>query len=357
MKGTIQQIVLNETDTLISAGEVVELRFREGNAALSLRSAKLLHLLVDLAGAKACEDVEHTVSIAALNYAHLEAQDLIDCIRELQQTLVELTYRNADGEMEILSSPLLADVRRPKQMRVRDGRVSFRLSTTLRLILENSNHWAALSRDAVLAFESRYALRLYELIALRANLRHKNAEIFDLMDLRRRFGVPDGKLAGWSPFRQKALEPAIAEVNQLSGFIVSYEAIKQGRRVDRVKLSWKVQQKEGRSAVATELVRHSAGRKARRDGAAEIVTPSPPLTRNRCDFPAYGGLRHGRKTSHWGELAEKHVKRLPGGHTPDLSVLANEFRAFCERRKIPLNAASVEKSFIGFCEKYNPPAT
>ena len=356
MKGTIQQIVLNETDTLISAGEVVELRFREGNAALSLRSAKLLHLLIDLTGARACEDVEHTVSIASLNFAHLEAQGLIDCIRELQQTLVELTYKNADEEMEIISSPLLADVRRPKQMRIRDGQVSYRLSTTLRLILENSNHWAALSRDAVLAFESRYALRLYELIALRANLKHKHTEIFDLMDLRRRFGVPDGKLSGWSPFRQKALEPAIAEVNQLSGFTVSYEAIKQGRRVDRVKFSWKMQRGDERSAVAAELARHSAGRKARRDGTAEIVASSPAITRNRCDFPAHGGLKHGQQIAYWRELAEKHVKRLSGGHTPDLGVLANEFRAFCTSKKIPLEAASIEKVFVSFCEKYNPPA-
>jgi hypothetical protein len=44
------------------------------------------------------------------------------------------------------------------------------LSAALRKILENSVHWVILSRKALLAFESRYALRLYEIVTLRIGL-------------------------------------------------------------------------------------------------------------------------------------------------------------------------------------------
>jgi len=355
MKDTMQRIVTSAKDsnTLITAGEVVELRFKDGGSALSLRSAKLLHLLVDHAGAEACEDVEHKAQIAALNFSHLESDALVNCIHDLQQTLVEFTYKDTDGEMRVKSSALLTEVDRPKELQTSEGWVAFRLSSVLRIILKNSNHWAALSRDAVLSFESRYALRLYELIALRANLRHKSSETFDLADLRRRLGVPDGKLSGWSPFRQKALEPAIAEVNQLSGFLVLYEAHKQGRRVDRVTLHWAQGDVEGRGKAAAELSRHSAGRKTRRDGDEETIAPSPPRL-GRTAFPEHGTIRHGTERRVWLEIAEKHAQRLQGGHLPDLGGLAEQFRAWCDGKGIPLDAPGIEKTFIGFCQKYRP---
>lgn len=355
MEDTMQRLVTatKDSNTLIAAGEVVEMRFKNGSSVLSLRSAKLLHLLVDLAGAQACEDVEHKAQIAALNFSHLESDALVDCIHDLQQTLVEFTYKDTDGEIRVKSSALLAEVDRPKELQNSEGWVAFRLSGVLRLILKNSNHWAALSRDAVLSFDSRYALRLYELIALRANLRHKSSETFELIDLRRRFGVPDGKLSGWSPFRQFALDRAVSEVNQLSGFSVSYETHKYGRRVDRVTLHWAQSNVEGRGKAAAELAKHSTGRKTRRDGDEETIAPAP-VRLGRTAFPEHGNIRHGSEQLVWLEIAEKHAQRLPGGHLPDLGGLAEQFRVWCDSKGIRLDAPGIEKTFTGFCQKYRP---
>ena len=343
------------TDALIAAGEVVELRFRDHARALSLRSAKLFHLLVDHAGAKACDDVEHRIPIAELNFPHVEADALVECVRDLVGTLVELTYKGRDGSLRTKHGPLLSDVDRHHDYT--NGDLVYRLSPALRLVLENSNHWAALSRDAVLSFESRYALRLYELMTLRGGLSHKNTETFDLDDLRNRLGVPSGKLPRWSNFKQKVLDPAIAEVNQLSGLEVSYEAIKRGRRVDRVALTWAQRDTTGRAGVARELAYSRSGRKARRNGTVEDVAPSPASEERlapRVAFPEYGTIRHGTERRIWLELAEKHASRLPGGHLPDLDGLTDQFRAFCDDRNIPLDAPTIEKTFITFCQKYRP---
>ena len=346
------------TDTLIAAGEVVELRFRDNARALSLRSAKLFHLLLDYAGAKACEDIEHRIPVAELNFPHVESEALIECVRDLFGTTVELTYKTASGAMRVSGGPLLSFVDRPLDWQEGDtAELVFRLSPTLRMVLESSNHWAALSRSAVLAFESRYALRLYELMTLRGGLIHKNTETFDLDDLRRRLGVPPGKLAEWYDLRRVALEPAIAEVNQLSGLEVSYEAIKRGRRVDRVALTWAQRDTTGRAGVARELAYSRSGRKARRDGTVEDVAPSPAPEKRlapRLAFPEHGTIRHGTERRIWLELAEKHAARLPGRHLPDLGGLSDQFRAFCDDRNIPLDAPTIEKTFITFCQKYRP---
>ena len=341
------------TDALIAAGEVVELRFRDNARVLSLRSAKLFHLLINHAGAKACEDQEHHVPIAELNFSHLEAEVLVECVRDLVGTLVELTYRDGKGGLRTKHGPLLSDVDRDHDHK--NGDLTYRLSPALRLALENSKHWAALSRTAVLAFESRYALRLYELMTLRGGLTHKNVETFELEDLRRRLGVPTGKMPRWSNFKQKVLDTALIEVNQFSGLKVTYEVIKRGRRIDRVSLTWTQRDSPGRAEVARDLIHSGLGEKAQHEGAVEAIRPALPHI-ERAIFPTQGSLKHGQRIARWRELAEKHVNRLSGGHLPDMAVLADQFRAFCEKKNVPLNAKGIEKTFIGFCERYNPPS-
>ena len=137
MVNTMTILANKSGETLIAAGEVVELRFRDGNKALSLRSAKLFHLLVDHAGAKACDDVEHRVPIAELNFFHADAEQFVECVRDLVGTTVELTTKE-DGETVTLVDPLLHGVRRAHNLA--EGHLTFRLSTTLRTVLKNSNH-------------------------------------------------------------------------------------------------------------------------------------------------------------------------------------------------------------------------
>ena len=332
MAKTMNALTQNtNADTLITAGEVVELRFRDGTRTLSLRSAKLFHLLIEHAGERACDDIEHRVLISELNFSHLESEVLIDCVRDLFGTIVELTYKDDSNELRTSSGPLLSMVDRPFDWRQGDmAKLSFRLSPTLRLVLQNSNYWAVLSRRAVLAFESRYALRLYELMCLRSGLSHKTSEIFTLEDLRRRLGVPLGKLQRWTHFKERALDAAISEVQKLCDLKITYEVQKHGRRTSGITLTWMPKGLEDTTYLA----------------------PIPSIHQS---FPPHGGLKFGQNIAHWRDLAETHVKRLQGGHLPDLSELANQFRAWCVSKNLPLDASGIEKAFIGFCQKYRPP--
>ena len=330
----------NRPDQLVAAGEVLDLRFGEGAKALSLRAAKLLHLLVAATGAAACEDKVHVLPIERLNSFHISLEEFVDTCRELFGTMVRLEIRNAKGQPAIKLGPLLADLERDLD---HGGELRFQLSPVLRTVLAQSNYWAVLSRRAVLAFESRYALRLYEIVAIRAGLVAKTAETFDLDELRERLGVPPGKLTRWVHLKQKSLDPAVAEVNQLSGFEVRYEPIKRGRSITGVSLSWAQRDPEGREAVARELEASRVGRKARRDGTAEILVEEPQAALEAVPraFPPSGTIRYGR----WAEIARS---ALPEP-TPDLDHVAGRFRAWTEGKGIPLAAPGIEQTFTGFC--------
>lgn len=341
MGKTIQVITdrANRPDDLIAPGEVLDLRFRDGSKTLTLRASKLLHLLVDAAGPDACADKTHSIPIERLNSTfHVSREEFVETCRELFGTTVRMEIDTKRGRAEKIG-PLLADVER--DLDDGDGsEVRFQLSPVLRLVLARSNHWAALSRRAVMAFESRYALRLYEVVAIRSGLSSKSTETFDLDDLRSRLGVPRGKLTRWQDVKRKALEPAVAEVNQLSGFHVSYEPVKRGRSVMAVRLTWAVHGAQGRAAAARELEASRVGRKARRDGSVEAVVEDDDDA-VILSFPATGTIRYGR----WGQIARDHLPQP----TPDLDHVAARFRAWAND-KFPLADPIIERRFIRFCE-------
>lgn len=341
MAKTLQVIAdrANRPDDLVAPGEVLDLRFRDGSKSLSLRASKLLHLLVNATGADACADKIHSIPIERLNSFHVSLEEFVETARELFGTTVRMEIDTKRGKA-LKIGPLLSDVER--DLDDGDGsEVRFQLSPVLRLVLARSNHWAALSRKAVMAFESRYALRLYEVIAIRAGLSSKSSETFDLDDLRSRLGVPPGKLARWIHLRQFALDAAIAEVNQLSGFHVTYEPVKRGRSVTAVRLTWAVHDAQGRTAAARELEASRVGRKARRDGSAEVVVEDDDDLPIILSFPATGTIRFGR----WEQIARDHLPQP----MPDVDRVAARFRSWADG-KFPMADPAIERRFIGFCE-------
>lgn len=259
----------NLTDGLVAAGEVLDLRFEGRNTAMSLRAAKLLHFLVAAAAGDAGKAMTHVVPLTALNdAAHRSKEELLAAARELAGTTVRLDVIRANGRKATKVGPLLSDVERDEDA---DGELRFELSPVLREVLRVSNHWAVLSRQAVNAFQSRYSLRLYELVSLRVGLDQVQSETFTIDDLRKLFGVPHGKLVSWSSLRQKCIDPAVAEVSHLTGLMVRYEPVKRGKAVTAVKLIWREKNRQQRRDAAAELDRSSVGRAVRREGKAEKI--------------------------------------------------------------------------------------
>jgi len=259
-------------DAIVEAGELVEMRFPAGGR-MSLRAGKLFHLLIQFAGVKIADPVQHKVTLAALNETfHLTTDELIELVEELHTTTLRMHLTDPKGRKYTKSGPVLADVEREDDTETQ-AELRYEFSPTMRKVIANSTHWAVVSRRAVLAFESRYALRLYTLLSLRAGLR-KVSEPVTLEDLRELLGVPAGKLRRWQDLKTWALEPAMAEVNHITGLIAAYMPIKRGRRIVGITLSWGTKAGDDLVEAAKELERPKVGRKARRAGTTEtLVTP------------------------------------------------------------------------------------
>jgi len=258
-----------DADAIVTAGELVELRFTSGDT-LSLRAAKLFVLLIQEAGIAVADQVQHRVPYSVLNETfHRSRDELAEAVMELHSTVVSVQLVSRQGRPYTKSGPILSDVEREPDS-LDDAEIRFEFSPTLRRVIADSTHWATVSRRAVLSFESRYSLRLYLWLALRANLR-KTAEDVSLADLRDLLGLSGGTLSRWQDMRRFVLDRAMAEINHVAGFRADYAPLKQGRRVVGVRLAWGLKDRAELVKAAKELDRPRVGRKARRAGLVETI--------------------------------------------------------------------------------------
>jgi hypothetical protein len=114
---------------------------------------------------------------------------------------------------------------------------------------------------------------------------------------------------------------------------------KRGRNVVAVEFAW--EEKSDLVDTKGELGRHSAGRRARREGAVEQVTSEPPAA-VLGPFPADGSIYYG-----WGKLVRRHIP-----DTPDVDLVANAFRRRLKETGQRLDAGNVEEHFVNFCKKW-----
>ena len=110
------------------------------------------------------------------------------------------------------------------------------------------------------------------------NLDHGASKTFTVTELRAVMGVPDGKLDRFVHLRQRAIEPAIAEINQTSRLILTATPNKIGRTVASVTITWAEKPPEGKQETKRELDRPKVGRKARKNGTAEAAVLAFPAT-------------------------------------------------------------------------------
>ena len=257
-------------DEVIVAGAVAEIRFPK-DGSLSLLASKLFVQLLDIAGAGVAEDRAHRTTLESLNWSLRELGEIEEAIHELHGTTVTLTVNTRNGRRR-RSGVVLADFDRPDEIvgEGGQGEIEWHFSRTFRSVIRNSRHWAAISARAVLAMDCKYSPWLYQLCALHAG-RDRVHEDWDLADLRERLGARSASLRRWPDFKRRVLEPACAEINQLTGISVAWEPIKYGRKVMGVRLStWRKSAAEIAEADA-ELARHRAGRKERRHELVERI--------------------------------------------------------------------------------------
>ena len=151
-----------------------------------------------------------------------------------------------------------------------------------------SNHWAILDRQTVFHLGSKYSVLMFQHVASLVNLDRVQSKTFTVPELRALLGVTAGKLDRFADLNARAIQPSIAEINQLSRLTLTATPNKIGRTVASVTIGWQV--KDDLTAAKRELGGAKVGRAARRVVSAETVARA---------FPASGGIEF---DDHWKTL-------------------------------------------------------
>ena len=319
-------------DSLVKPGELVDV---VEITPLTLTDRRVYNLLLENAWDAIDKPVTHVIAKSALRGSH-NANDRIGAsIERLMAAIVKIEVV-WDGEPAIERVQLLGGNIETTRA---DGLLEYEIPARLRQVISNSSIFARLQREVMFALTSKYALTLYEMVQKRGNLRWKSSEKFSLEELRGILGVAKGKLTAWSNLKLRAIDPAVAEVNALSDYMVEISPIKTGRRVTHVELRWWRKDGEGQGASARELESSKVGRKVRTQGTAETVKPRPAMMDQkgpplRTDTYETARLRHpGYDIYHVEGVWRDWAKGKGELQNPDRAFLAF-FRTWAERNPL-----------------------
>lgn len=259
-------------DEIIKPNELVHII---ESKPLTLEARRIYNLLIANAWDRIDEPVTHSIRKSELRGLHNGNDRLVDAIRSLMGTIVE-TEIERDGKRFIRRVQLLTDNDEELDER---GVLTYSFSAGLRQIFKSSFIFAALQRQVMFAFTSRYALILYEMIQARGKLKFKWSEEFELERFRRLMGVPPDKLKQFGHFNARVLAPAVTEVTGLSDYNVKITPVKSGKKVTGVTLHWGAKSEEEVKAAYQELRTSRVGRMARLTGRTEtVIAASPRMT-------------------------------------------------------------------------------
>lgn len=297
-----------------------------------LAALKLMHLMIGTAGGRMADDVRHQMRLsdirAIAGMKHHDRASLTPLFAELAAAVLICDDKD---KQTVTIGGLVDEAHIDYRHEVSgDLLVTWTFRSMFKRMAEESNHWAILDRQTVFHLSSKYAVMLFQHVASLSNLERINSKTFTIAELRTILGVAEGKHKRFAELNRWTIKPAIAEINQLSRLNLTATPNKIGRTVASVTIGWET--KEDPAEAKREMAHSKVGRKARRDGTAEM----PALS-----FPATGSVKY---TKPWEEIARAKCNW-------DHAKLADAFRSFCQQRRIKLDAKNIEKVFTDFCAK------
>lgn len=226
-------------------------------------------------------DAEWVVTLASLRRecSRHESNDRIrDSLRRIRRTEVTIRYISPrTGRPRILETNLLTFTDTDEEDSS-EATIEYSIPKRLRVILERSNRWGRIRCAVSYAMTSKYAIALYEMLCLRANM-DRCIETIEIGKFRELLGVPSGTYDRGLDFQRKVIEPAVLEVNKLSDLSVSIDIKRRHARapIDGIVMGWGKKSGEDFGEVQKELNRSKVGRTARLKGHVEQIRPSPIL--------------------------------------------------------------------------------
>lgn len=301
--------------------------------APSAQALKIMHLMIAVAGGRMADDISHEISGADIRQIKGMRKHSKESLVPLFAEIRAVTVIYDDTLTKQVTIGGFLDTAKVEYRYDSHGDIKIRwwFARSFRETAGESTHWAIMDRQTVFALRSKYSIQLFQHIASRTGQKFKKSECFTVDNLRAILAVQEGKLMRFADLNRRALEPAIDEINQLSRFTLSVRPIMNGRFVHEVEISW--EEKADAAPAKRELGASQIGRKARRNGTVETVTPS---------FPASGSIEF---DTHW-----RGIKR-DAGCNMDNTLIAEKFRTWCAGKGIALNAQNIEQAFRSFCTK------
>jgi hypothetical protein len=354
-------------EEFVKPGRLVEVRFVRGQS-LSLTASRLLALMILTAGGDAWRDVSHRMRKSDIRRGHKGNERIVDMLEELHRTLFAEDDKSWRGKRATKRFSLIqASWEEVEDEGKETGWIEWQFTPDARRLIQESQTYAVMNRQAVLGFRSAYSLKLYEEGALRLHRRQPVWKV-DMVGLRAALGIDPEKYADFAQLRRKVLQVAKAEIDQLAHFTVEWDEIRRGRAV--IELVFRFAPKNAPAQIETvdELTRHTAGRKARRDNDVESVAIDGPAVAPeligrlvadatsklaapdrgpREKFAAFpsGSLRYGGQ--------EFHKIGLAHGGGWDVDGIAEAYRKEMGDRLASLKGVKLERSWRGFCESYS----
>lgn len=255
--------------SLIKPGELIDI---VEMSPLTLHDRRVYNLLILNAWENVLEAKEHCIAKRELKGTHHTNERVGDSVMRLMATIVQVRIVRDDGKSYIRRVQLLSTTDEGTD---ENGLLYYNFTAGLRAIIKQSSQFARLQKDVMFAFSSKYALALYEMVQKRGNLKHKWCEEFSLERFRSLLGVEAEKLERFLHLRQRAIDPAVLEVNGLGEFGCKVEPVYKGRKVTAIRLSWWVKNLEQKKAAFKELRVSRVGRRARLRGTVETIAPGP----------------------------------------------------------------------------------
>jgi plasmid replication initiation protein len=188
------------------------------------------------------------------------------------------------GEPAYLLTHLIEGFKLPVSETSQHSKVRFRIPRDLQPILVRSNRWGRIKAEVVCAMTSKYAIALYEMVQLRANM-DRCVETFPIARFRDLLGVPPDAYERGANFAKRVIEPALLEVNGLSDMGVDAAIVRRNAvtPIEAVTISWWRKEGDAFREAHQERSRAKAGRKARLLGTVDTVQPMPLALRDVAD--------------------------------------------------------------------------
>jgi hypothetical protein len=260
-------------DGFPKAAELIEI---EGAHALEASDRAMFNQLLQTAhdsGRLTEPDAEWEISLAGLRRASTrhESNDRIrDSLRRLRRTEVRVTYISARTGLSRTMETHLLEFTDTDDVDSPTATVQFGIPKRLRAVLARSNRWGRIRCEISYAMTSKYAIALYEMVCLRANL-DRCVETIDIGKFRELLGVPPGAYDRADNFMRNVIAPAVLEVNGLSDIGVEIEMVRKHPRAPAhaVAITWWRKRGDEFRAAMQERSRPKFGRMARLKGQVE----------------------------------------------------------------------------------------